>query len=129
MQRWSYCRIPLILYTAAVAAASYETSQSVTDLEYARREATQAWALRYPDLPDNLYMRGLGALDREDYPEARRLFESALEMRLYTNEGLLHNYARLLAYLGEPREDVDHAAELWRKHFPYSTNADPREYY
>ena len=107
-------------------AAVCEYWRSPEALEQAEIDAAQVLETRYPTLPQHVYYRGVDALEKGDYKEARRLFEEALEARLHTEESLLYNYTLLLMGDEEPQEKIDQAAELWRKHFPHSKSLDPR---
>jgi len=128
MNHWRVYRIAVIFYALAACAAVVETRNSERPNAEWLRPATEAMIRSAPDLPQNLYTRGLIALHSEDPVEARRLFEAAIRKKFYSSEGLLHNYALLLVRLEAPAQEIEDAVHLWRKHFPYSRNPDPRAY-
>ena len=117
-----------VFVVAAAVGAVFERSLPADEAAAETGRATAVLVARYPDRPLHLYYRGLAALERGDARAARRLFARAVDGRFYSNEGLLHHYARLLVEAGAPESEIDRAVGLWRKHFPRSRNPDPREY-
>ena len=128
MGRWRIYRVLAVIAALALGAAAREHEETAAVVARAQARATDIVVALYPDLPKHLYFRGLSSLNAGDRITARRLFEAALAQHFYTNEGLLHNYAVVLVELDAPREQIDHAIALWRKHFPHSKNPDPLEY-
>ena len=128
MGRWRIYRVLSVILALSVLAALRERSQPASAVPQAQARATGILLALYPDFPKHLYFRGRDALNAGDLVGARRLFEAALEKRLYSNEGLLHEYALVLIELGAPRAEIERATALWRKHFPHSHNPDPMTY-
>lgn len=128
MGRWRIYRVLAVIAVLALVAAVREHEETAVVVARAQSEATNIVVALYPDLPKHLYFRGLSSLNAGDRITARRLFEAALAQHFYTNEGLLHNYAVVLVELDAPREQIDQAIALWRKHFPHSKNPDPMAY-
>ncbi len=128
MGRWRIYRVLVVIAVLAISAAIHDRGQPPSAVAGAQARATDILMTIYPELPKHLYYRGLSSLNAGDPVNARRLFESALEGRLYSNEGLLHNYALVLIELGAPQEEIEQAIALWKKHFPHSRNPDPQEY-
>jgi outer membrane protein assembly factor BamD (BamD/ComL family) len=128
MGRWRIYRVLAVIAVLALGAAVREHEEAAAAVARAQARATDILLALYPDLPKHLYFRGLSSLNAGDRITARRLFEAALAQHFYTNEGLLHNYAVVLVELDAPREEIDRAIALWKKHFPHSKNPDPLEY-
>ena len=128
MGRWRHYRVLVVLAVLGICAALREYGQPTSAVADAQTRAAGILVTLYPEHPKHLYYRGLSALNAGDRVNARKLFESAVEGRLYSNEGLLHNYAVVLVELDAPRDEIERAIALWKKHFPHSQNPDPWEY-
>ena len=126
MFRWRHYKVLVLFTLVAGLAAARDLIRAPEAMALAEAEASQALLIRFPERPENLYVRALYAVELQQFGQARQLFEQAMSQRWYTNEGFLYNYALLLIRLGESEAEVDRAAELWRKHYPHSKNPDPR---
>jgi hypothetical protein len=67
------------------------------------------------------------SLTEADRRTEREWYELALSTRPKMSEDVYYHYVRVLIASKAPREEVDAAAEYWRKLFPLSRRPDPRE--
>lgn len=125
MRRWRTYRVLVVLVGLSAGASLVEFAGTTEAIEYANAHAAQTLMKRYPDSPRHLYVRGLWAVHEGKDRLARRLFEGAIDRHYYANEGLLHNYVRVLIRLDAPRHEVRRALDLWRTHYPHSRNPSP----
>jgi hypothetical protein len=99
----------------------------------------------YPDRAESLFVRGFQiklcsentqAQRRyrvcEQYPNTdlatiRRCFEQALVLETKTDENLYYHYVEVLMRQNAPQDEIDAAAENWKRLFPLTRRVDPRE--
>ena len=67
------------------------------------------------------------SLQEEEKRSPRQWYELALSAQPKKHEEAYYHYVRILLESGAAREDVDAAAENWRRVFPYSRRLDPRD--
>jgi tetratricopeptide (TPR) repeat protein len=85
-----------------------------------------AYRGRFPDDVATHYALGSAAMADQRFEDARPHFERALA---YGNkdEDLFYAYAVTMAYLEEGSAATQKAIDEWKRNYPFSTRADPRQ--
>jgi hypothetical protein len=99
----------------------------------------------YPDRSEFLFVRGFQIKlcgEHQDSPRpyrvcdqfpstdlatVREYFERALACGNKTDENLYYHYVEVLMRQAAPQDEIDAAAEQWRRLFPFSDRRDPRD--